>query len=88
MPRFSSEKALMVNVWERAMIGAPAIACTMRQVTTSPIEFDKPIMVEARVNATSEAMSSCFSPNRLASHGVGGVPMAPATIEAVTTQEI
>ena len=70
------------------MIGAPVIACMTRQSTTSAMLFDSPIIVEVIVNRTNEAMNRPRMPKRAASQGVGGMPIAPATMLAVTIQEI
>ena len=76
----------MHRLCERTKIGAPKNAWQMRHRMTSSREPAEPMRAEERVKAIMEPTSRFLVPKRAASQGVGGIPIAPATTAAVTTQ--
>ena len=69
-------------------IGAPKNAWQIRHRTTSTREAETPLIAKVMVKASIEPTSRFLVPKRAASQGVGGMPIAPATTDAVTTQVI
>ena len=51
-------------------------------------EAETPLIAKVMVKASIEPTSRFLVPKRAASQGVGGMPIAPATTDAVTTQVI
>lgn len=70
------------------MMGALIAAWQIRQSTIVSRLSADPIRAELRVRPTVHAIIRRLMPNRAASHGVVGVLIAPATMLAVTIQEI
>ena len=70
------------------MIGDPDKAATTLQIITSSNVVAVPTITDPKEKAPRVLSISFFAPKRFASQGVNGMPMAPATTVAVTTQEI